>query len=226
MIQFKNILLVVNFLIAAISFSMAQQIKSEQPVNKYRAIYWGLDQGLSQANVSAMLKDINGFLWLQTEFGLNRFDGNTFKIYLHDSKKSGTIAGDHIYGLVEDSLHNIWIGTDKGLSRYDIKADSFANFSSIVIPFWATHDEIFCTEGKSVVTYNIHSFKKQVKAKLNPTDVIGMWYDDLYNIYDPATNSVWFLRGDYKAGTNGLIQLSLFNGKEQSYYFPDIKTGE
>jgi ligand-binding sensor domain-containing protein len=31
-------------------------------------------------------------------------------------------------GLTEDSLHNIWIGTPAGLSRYDIKADTFTNF--------------------------------------------------------------------------------------------------
>jgi ligand-binding sensor domain-containing protein len=31
-------------------------------------------------------------------------------------------------GLVEDSLHNIWIGTNTGLSRYNIRTEDFTNF--------------------------------------------------------------------------------------------------
>ena len=38
-----------------------------------------------------------------------------------------------ISGLVEDSLNNIWIGTDKGLSRYDMKADTFTNFTPAIV---------------------------------------------------------------------------------------------
>ena len=98
----------------------------------------------------AMIKDINGFLWVGTSFGLNRFDGGRFKKYFADkTKKNKTIVGNVIEGLIEDSLHNIWIGTDKGLSCYDIKADSFRNISSDlpetdIVPFWATKDEVFC----------------------------------------------------------------------------------
>ena len=97
-----------------------------------------------------MIKDVNGFLWIGTSFGLNRFDGGSFKKYVADkTKKNKTIIGNFIEGLIEDSLHNIWIGTDKGLSCYDIKADSFRNiYSNLpgndIVPFWATKDEVFC----------------------------------------------------------------------------------
>jgi ligand-binding sensor domain-containing protein len=76
-----------------------------------------------------MLKDVNGFLWIGTAGGLSRFDGSRFKNYYHDPQKPGTIdAGKTDHGLVEDSLHNIWIGADNGLYRYDIKANTFAHF--------------------------------------------------------------------------------------------------
>src|SRR5687767_1099928 len=115
---------------------------------KYRAVHWTLEDGLSQAVTTGIIKDVNGFLWITTEYGLNRFDGNTFKNYFHDPKNKETIPGDNVYGIVEDSLHNIWIGTNKGLSRYDIRADKFSNFSTKLfgnspIPFWATKDEVF-----------------------------------------------------------------------------------
>src|SRR4030042_111628 len=45
----------------------------------------GIEHGLSSNFVVSITQDKQGFLWFATEFGLNRFDGNTFRVY----KKSG-----------------------------------------------------------------------------------------------------------------------------------------
>ena len=94
----------------------------------YRAIPWNEEQGLSMGTVYCMLKDVNGFLWIGTRQGLNRFDGSNFVTYFADKTKKENIISSHILSLVEDSLHHIWIGTLNGLSRYDIRTDSFRNF--------------------------------------------------------------------------------------------------
>ncbi len=83
----------------------------------YRVIHWEVEQGLSMGNCFAMLKDSTSFLWIATQVGLNRFDGNNFKVYLPGKNKNGTIASTRINGLVEDGLYNIRAGTDGGLSR-------------------------------------------------------------------------------------------------------------
>ena len=131
---------------------------------KYRAVHWGLDEGLSQGETYHMIKDVNGFLWIGTRLGLNRFDGNTFKVYLHQRNNSKSIVDDHVIsGLVEDSLHNIWIGADIGLSRYNIKTDDFTNFFPAASPFWATKTEVLCIERDSVITsYNIYTAAKKI----------------------------------------------------------------
>jgi hypothetical protein len=49
--------------------------------DKYRAVNWGLDDGLSQGGVFAMMKDIHGFLWIRTFFGLNRFEERGSNVY-------------------------------------------------------------------------------------------------------------------------------------------------
>src|SRR5688572_12925953 len=138
----------------------------------YRAIPWDVEQGLSIGGRNCMLKDKNGFLWIGTNVGLNRFDGNHFTNYFSDKNKSGTIISDLVFGLIEDSLHNIWIGTPKGLSLYNTSADTFSNFTipidsaaltSNTSPFWATRDEVFCIELNSRITaYNIHSLKRRI----------------------------------------------------------------
>ena len=46
-------------------------------------------QGLSQIRVMNMVQDDLGYMWFGTLYGLNRFDGYTFKVYLHERGKIG-----------------------------------------------------------------------------------------------------------------------------------------
>jgi hypothetical protein len=166
-------------------------------------------------------------MWIGTQDGLSRFDGNIFQNYFYDPKKPRIISGPKIQGLKEDSLHNIWIGTDKGLSRYDIKADTFSSFfpnskmpsiSTFIIPFWATKNEIFCDEADSLITsYNIHSFKRKILAKLSASDsIITSNYAKQYFGFDSMSNSLWMLRSPDR----GLVQINLVTGKRTIYSCP------
>jgi len=208
-------------------FAHAQHVKQQAAESSYRAVHWTIYDGLSQAEPYFMRKDVNGFLWIGTKIGLNRFDGSIFKTYYHDPKNKHTIAGDYIDGLTEDSLHNIWIGTDRGLSRYDIKADTFSNFipsknapDNSVIPFWATKNDLYAVESNSrIVVYNAHSFAKRGLVNLTPADSIGIGPSVAYSIFDQRSNSVWMLRGfDLPGG--GLLNVSLSDGKKRYYGWP------
>jgi len=197
----------------------------------YRAIPWDVEQGLSIGGRNCMLKDKNGFLWIGTNVGLNRFDGNHFTNYFSDKNKSGTIISDLIFGLIEDSLHNIWIGTQKGLSRYDIRADTFSRYwtpgglaagTPYTNPFWATRDEVFCIEMNVRITaYNIHTFKRRIVVdhffRNNPVNIIGfpasISFFPINSILDIRNNSVWML------DQAGLSEVSLTTGKHNLYSF-------
>jgi ligand-binding sensor domain-containing protein len=205
-------------------FSIAQATGNSADEN-YRLVHWGMDEGLSSDDRNIMLKDVHGFLWVGSANGLNRFDGNTFKHYFPEKNKPGAICGAFILNLVEDSLHNIWIGTNKGLARYDSKADTFKNFSpevnaplKLIEPFCATKDKLYCMEGGYLLTvYDIHSFQKRIIQKLYP----GYSADDndmAHSFFDAASNSVWmsehFIPGK---SVGGLYQYSIGSGKKNRY---------
>lgn len=81
---------------------------------------YGLDEGLSQLTVSAMAGDDQGFLWVATQDGLNRFDGHRFRAYRN--APDVPVGGPNLVSSSIDSLAferertRLWLGTnDTGL---------------------------------------------------------------------------------------------------------------
>jgi len=70
--------------------------------------------GLSFSKVDAMLQDRQGFLWVGTERGLNKYDGYQFTVYRNDPADPGSLSHDRIYALYEDSAGELWVGTAVG----------------------------------------------------------------------------------------------------------------
>ena len=193
---------------------------------KYRAVNWTIHDGLAHSVTNIMLKDVHGFLWIATGGGLCRFDGSQFRKYFHDPKDRHTIAGNIVFGLVEDSLHNIWVGTLSGLSRYDIKADTFLNFANTqkdnpnrsFIPFWATRNEIYALESNStLVAFNTHSLVRKALLQFTADDSLETRQNVPYNIYDSKSNSIWMLRGLLGVKGGGLLEISLSDGRKTAY---------
>lgn len=68
------------------------------------------------------------FLWIGTGGGgLNKF--NTEEgTFIHFTEKSG-LPNNVVYGVLSDDNGNLWLSTNKGLSRFSINESSFRNFN-------------------------------------------------------------------------------------------------
>src|SRR6188474_3183615 len=86
------------------------------------------DDNLTSNNTRCLLKDSQGFLWIGTDAGLNRFDGITVTPYTHVIGDSTSLVNNSVNTLFEDSLHRIWIGTSGGLSILRPESEKFINF--------------------------------------------------------------------------------------------------
>lgn len=78
--------------------------------------------GLSSGSISDIEQDAVGFIWIATRDGLNRYDGNNFKVY---QKNNSNLLGNGVSDIGFDERGRMWIGTYNGLYLYHPVADTF-----------------------------------------------------------------------------------------------------
>jgi len=94
--------------------------KSQQPLLYFKQLTQA--NGLSNNKVNCILQDKRGFIWIGTDDGLNRYDGNNFLIFKNIPGQKTSVSGNTITDLHEDKNGVLWIATgDGGISRYDYR---------------------------------------------------------------------------------------------------------
>jgi hypothetical protein len=76
------------------------------------------DDGLPQTQLTNMMQDSRGYLWIPTRNGLARFDGYTFISYLRKDGLPSNMVGK----VEEDKNGTIWAITINGVARFDGKS--------------------------------------------------------------------------------------------------------
>ncbi len=77
----------------------------------------------------AIVQDDQGFMWFGTQDGLNRYDGNEFRVFVHHPDDPRSISDESIRTMINDQSGSLWIGSDAGgLSKYDATTETFTNY--------------------------------------------------------------------------------------------------
>lgn len=91
--------------------------------------HFSVENGLSSNTVRALIQDKQGFLWIGTDEGLNRYDGTSIQQYQYTQ---GGSNANYISTLYEND-GKIWIGTDNGVYKYTYRTDSFCPFETTTV---------------------------------------------------------------------------------------------
>lgn len=76
----------------------------------------GINEGLTQSTVEAVVRDNKGMLWIGTAAGLNLYDCPEIITLHHHPDDPQSLPSDKVYTLQEDENGNIWVGTQGGLA--------------------------------------------------------------------------------------------------------------
>ena len=154
-----------------------------------------IEQGISQSTIEAIFQDSEGYIWLGTNDGLNRYNGYEFKIYNYEEYQN-SISHNGITDITEDKYGNIWVNTVSGVNKINKKTEKISNYTEIngKIKEDST-TEIIVTKDNNILvgTYeglNIYN------AKEDRFDIIleqkdGILSSCIYSIDEDINGNIW-----------------------------------
>lgn len=91
--------------------------------------HYNIENGISANNISALLQDQKGFIWIGTDYGLSRFDGNQFTFYQKTNPHYSNFHANSINTICETNSNELWLGTENGVFIYNQIKDIFTPFT-------------------------------------------------------------------------------------------------
>ncbi len=86
--------------------------------------------GLSSNYTTSITQDKQGFIWVGSGNGLNRYDGYRFKHYYHNNTNPNSLVNNSIQAIYCDQQNRLWISTEDGLSCFLPATNQFINYGS------------------------------------------------------------------------------------------------
>lgn len=80
-----------------------------------RALWFTTEDNLSNNKIQSICADQNGFIYIGTENGLNRYDGYNFTNFYHNANDTLSLLSNYVRTLYTSSDGILWVGTNKGL---------------------------------------------------------------------------------------------------------------
>ena len=112
-----------HIIILVIALFFLTSFTTEMRFRKY-----DMGKGLSHNSVLCVAKDHDGFIWIGTRDGLNRFDGTTFIHFNHLYGDSTSLSNNQINCIYLAKNGDLWIGTSNGLNLLKKGEKSFQRF--------------------------------------------------------------------------------------------------
>jgi ligand-binding sensor domain-containing protein len=107
----------------------------DTPPGEFRFEHITVDQGLSHSDAMCMAQDHDGFIWIGTNRGIDRYDGYGLKSYALPINPRNGQSSNRISALLAAPGRQLWVGTENsGLSRYDADHDTFMPLGTQVLP--------------------------------------------------------------------------------------------
>lgn len=149
--------------------------------------YFSLHQDFDPKIIFCLHESSDTSIWIGTPIGLYNLDEKTGKnaVLNYITKESG-LAGNQIMGITEDNLQNLWISTNAGISKYNLKTKKIHNYTTIDGLRSTTFSETAFFKGLNNIlyfggTFGLNSFNPNEIVESNYLNNIVLTNLSLYN---------------------------------------------
>lgn len=132
----------VKFLLAALLVLATVQARGLDPsrtIPQYTQEIWTAEDGLPQNSVQALIQDRIGYLWIGTQEGLVRFDGNRFTVF--DTGNTPGLRSGDVRAVLQDRGGHLWVGTHGGGLTCLFQGGGSKTFT---VREGLVHDQVLC----------------------------------------------------------------------------------
>lgn len=113
------------------SFAQKQNQQKNRPTKQItlpRLHHLTEADGLPVNITRAITQDKYGFIWIGTNIGLARYDGQKVKVFNRQPFDSTSLSGSGIQSLFVDQNGTLWVGTASGLNRFNRTNQTFTHY--------------------------------------------------------------------------------------------------
>ena len=105
----KRLAFITNIILFSLTFAQN---------TSYKFDYYDISNGLSQNRAQAIFQANDGYIYVGSQGGLDRFDGYDFKYYSHNPVDTTSIPYGWVNAIGQDNFGNIWVGTQQKTVGY------------------------------------------------------------------------------------------------------------
>lgn len=196
-------------------------------VNAQTGRFYSTDKELSNSLINKVYQDKRGFIWVATEDGLNKFDGNRFIVYKKNKNEPDALLNNYVKTLFEDSKGRFWVACINGIQIYDQATHTFQS-----IPIRHNRDNMAPQTSANIIelqngeiwlgTYGggIISLKEN---EFIPQEELNRKIQSYFiqTIYEDSKQNIWIATEN-----KGLFCYTPSNGQVQNFTAPGQLTSE
>ncbi|GET28744.1 two-component regulator propeller domain-containing protein [Prolixibacter sp. SD074] len=116
----------ITWIVIALLVSVVQLMAQQTAINFSNI---STRRGMSSNWVTSLCRDSDGFIWVGTNRGLNRFDGYDIATFEYRTGDSTSISDNYISCIAEDDNSNLWVGTRNGVNIKSVDEENFHQIS-------------------------------------------------------------------------------------------------
>ena len=198
----------------------------------FRFMHIGQDDGLSQNSANCIIQDSRGYIWVATFDGLNRFDGEEFKVYRNDPFDPESLIDSGVTWLAPAANGSIWIATREGLDHFNPQTKEFTHFTHdpdnphslsdnfIYFVMVDSQETLWIATDKGGLNQLNVGSTQFIHYTHTPENPHSLDSNLIYSVYEDSQGMIW-------VGTDmGVQSLNKSTGEVKRYPHPDEAFGE